>query len=48
MLHLEMYDKSGNGPLTNRANKPYQRRKGLVNPAPLLDQAKKILPNGEA
>jgi murein DD-endopeptidase MepM/ murein hydrolase activator NlpD len=47
MLHLEMYDKSGSGPLTNRANKPYQRRKGLVNPAPFLDQAKKNLPNGE-
>ncbi len=32
MLHFERYSGSSTGALTNRANKPYQRRKDLVNP----------------
>ncbi len=46
MLHLEMYDKSASGPLTDRANKPYQRRKDLIDPTAFLDIAKNNLPKG--
>jgi murein DD-endopeptidase MepM/ murein hydrolase activator NlpD len=37
MLHFEMYDGSGSGPLTVRSNKPYQRRSDLMDPTPYLD-----------
>ena len=36
MLHFEMYTGKGEGALTVRANKPYQRRKDLVDPTALL------------
>lgn len=43
MLHLEMYDKSATGNLTNTNNLPYKRRSDLVNPTSILDQASKNL-----
>ena len=39
MLHLEMYSGKAKGSLTNRSNKPYQRRSDLVDPTPFLDKA---------
>jgi SH3-like domain-containing protein len=39
MLHLEMYDGSGEGPLTERGNNSYSRRSDLVDPTPYLDAA---------
>jgi len=39
MLHLELYAGSGSGPLTVRANIPFQRRSDLVDPTPVLDAA---------
>lgn len=39
MLHLELYSGKGKGPLTVRANKPYQRRSDLMDPTPVLDKA---------
>jgi murein DD-endopeptidase MepM/ murein hydrolase activator NlpD len=37
MLHFELYDGSETGDLTNRANKPFQRRKDLIDPTEYLD-----------
>lgn len=39
MLHLELYSGTASGPLTVRGNKPYQRRKDLIDPTPILDKA---------
>lgn len=39
MLHFEMYSGKGVGPLTNKSNKPYQRRSDLLDPTPYLDMA---------
>lgn len=39
MLHLELYRGSASGPLTVRANKPYQRRADLIDPTEILDGA---------
>ncbi|SMF48976.1 Membrane proteins related to metalloendopeptidases [Alteromonadaceae bacterium Bs31] len=39
MLHLELYDGSGAGPLTVRANKPFKRRNDLLDPTAFLDKA---------
>ncbi|HSC69221.1 MAG TPA: M23 family metallopeptidase [Cellvibrio sp.] len=39
MLHLELYSGNASGPLTVRGNKPYQRRKDLIDPTPILDKA---------
>jgi murein DD-endopeptidase MepM/ murein hydrolase activator NlpD len=39
MLHFELYSGSESGKLTNRRNKPYQRRSDLVNPSSYLDNA---------
>lgn len=36
MLHFEMYSGSGSGPLTNRMNKPTQRRSDLMDPTDWL------------
>jgi len=38
MLHFEAYAGHFSGPLTVRANKPFQRRADLVNPTALLDR----------
>jgi len=40
MLHLELYKGTAFGRLTNRKNRPYQRRSDLINPTPYLDKAK--------
>ncbi len=40
MLHLELYDGTQTGPLTNRANPPYKRRGDLLDPTPFLDSAR--------
>ncbi|HCK80000.1 MAG TPA: M23 family metallopeptidase [Candidatus Competibacter sp.] len=37
MLHFELYAGTGSGPLTVRANPPYQRRADLLNPSDYLD-----------
>jgi murein DD-endopeptidase MepM/ murein hydrolase activator NlpD len=37
MLHFEMYSGEATGPLTVKANKPYQRRSDLLNPTSHLD-----------
>lgn len=37
MLHFELYDGTGSGPLTVRSNPPYQRRSDLINPTDYLD-----------
>ena len=37
MLHFELYEGSGSGPLTVRSNPPYQRRSDLIEPADYLD-----------
>lgn len=39
MLHLELYQGLGSGPLTIRGNLPYQRRGDLIDPTPILDNA---------
>lgn len=39
MVHFEMYDGTATGPLTQRSNKPYQRRKDLIDPTSYLDAA---------
>lgn len=36
MLHFEAYEGTGNGALTNRGNRPYQRRNDLVDPSDYL------------
>lgn len=38
MLHFELYAGTLQGPLTVRANKPFQRRADLLNPTTLLDR----------
>ena len=38
MLHFEVYEGTLDGPLTIRANKPFQRRADLLNPTALLDR----------
>lgn len=37
MLHFELYDGTGSGPLTVRSNPPYQRRSDLIDPTSYLD-----------
>jgi murein DD-endopeptidase MepM/ murein hydrolase activator NlpD len=37
MLHFELYEGTAHGDLTNRANKPFQRRKDLIDPTEYLD-----------
>ena len=37
MLHFELYEGTGSGPLTVRSNPPYQRRSDLVDPTSYLD-----------
>lgn len=52
MLHLELYDKSAQGPLTVRTSKtartaagiPYWRRKDLIDPTPKLNEWQHNLP----
>lgn len=39
MLHLELYDKSKTGPLTDRNNPPYKRRADLMDPTHYLNSA---------
>jgi murein DD-endopeptidase MepM/ murein hydrolase activator NlpD len=36
MLHFELYSGTGRGPLTDRSNKPFQRRNDLIDPTALL------------
>lgn len=38
MLHFELYSGTASGPLTVRSNLPYQRRRDLINPTPLMDR----------
>ena len=54
MLHLELYDKSAHGPLTQKSDaltardaqrRPFYRRKDLINPTAKLNQWKNNLPN---
>ena len=37
MLHFELYEGTGSGPLTVRSNPPYQRRSDLIDPTDYLD-----------
>jgi murein DD-endopeptidase MepM/ murein hydrolase activator NlpD len=37
MLHFELYEGTGSGPLTVRSNPPYQRRADLIDPTSYLD-----------
>ncbi len=37
MLHFELYEGTGSGPLTVRSNPPYQRRSDLIDPTSYLD-----------
>jgi murein DD-endopeptidase MepM/ murein hydrolase activator NlpD len=37
MLHIEIYDGSAEGPLTEFQNKPFCRRKDLIDPTDFLD-----------
>ncbi len=39
MLHFEMYNGSLEGSLTERNNKPFQRRGDLIDPTYFLDKA---------
>lgn len=39
MLHLEIYTGAATGALTDRSNKPYQRRSDLTDPTPYVDRA---------
>ncbi len=39
MLHLEMYQGTQNGALTQAGNRPYQRRSDLLDPTDILDHA---------
>ena len=39
MLHLEIYDGTGTGSLTDRERPPFMRRADLVDPTELLDAA---------
>jgi hypothetical protein len=38
MLHLELYAGTEDGELTQRGNKPYERRADLMDPTPVLDR----------
>ena len=38
MLHFELYEGTGSGPLTVRSNPPYQRRSDLIDPTDYLDE----------
>ena len=40
MLHFELYDRAPGSSLTVRSNRPYQRRKDLINPTAWLDGAR--------
>ena len=42
MLHLEMYQGTEVGPLTQRDHAPYQRRADLMDPTPYLDEAARL------
>jgi murein DD-endopeptidase MepM/ murein hydrolase activator NlpD len=37
MLHFEMYEGTAEGPLKDKSNKPYKRRKDLMDPTQYLD-----------
>jgi murein DD-endopeptidase MepM/ murein hydrolase activator NlpD len=37
MLHFELYEGTATGNLTDRSNKPFQRRKDLIDPTEYLD-----------
>lgn len=39
MLHLEMYSTTSQADLTDKKNKPYQRRSDLFDPTPSIDRA---------
>lgn len=43
MLHLELYKGTQSGSLTDRRNKPYQRRRDLMDPTDILEEAEKCL-----
>ncbi len=43
MLHLELYGKTKEGPLTDRENLPFKRRSDLIDPTALLDRAHPLL-----
>jgi murein DD-endopeptidase MepM/ murein hydrolase activator NlpD len=45
MLHIEMYAGTESGNLTAKENKPYQRRKDLLDPTPFLDAWSANLPS---
>ena len=46
MLHFEVYSKPyGIGGLTDRKNKPYQRRSDLIDPTSLLDRLRRHVQN---
>jgi murein DD-endopeptidase MepM/ murein hydrolase activator NlpD len=48
MLHFEVYAGAMHGPLTVRANKPFQRRGDLIDPTTLLDRfASRVLQSHE-
>ncbi|MCY4381342.1 MAG: M23 family metallopeptidase [Proteobacteria bacterium] len=45
MLHFELYTGLMSGPLTQRSNKPYQRRNDLVNPTTFLQKLESLTAN---
>ena len=48
MLHFELYAGTIAGKLSNRNNKPHERRADLLNPTPLLDRLSgSVLQNNE-
>jgi murein DD-endopeptidase MepM/ murein hydrolase activator NlpD len=42
MLHLETYDGTGQGPLTDKAGPPFMRRADLTDPTALLDSCTEV------
>ncbi|AKJ04081.1 peptidase M23-like protein [Archangium gephyra] len=48
MLHIEMYAGTESGNLTAKDNKPYQRRKDLLDPTPFLDAWSANLPSSSS
>ena len=44
MLHFELYKGTGDGPLTNKSNKPFQRRSDLIDPTQLLKSLMSEMP----
>ncbi|HWF47932.1 MAG TPA: M23 family metallopeptidase [Bryobacteraceae bacterium] len=44
MLHIEMYSGFDSGPLTVRANVPFERRLDLMDPTDFLDRAQLVSP----